>query len=456
LPAGDRGARSVASLTAPRAARAELSGTFRRDPSAFSIPDDVFRLLVVLFTVTPFMTDGPAERRNLDAIACGSGIDADPRTAWTVAMRQGDFTGAWVVADHVLKTRAGGGASRLPRHEQHVWDGTALDGRRVLVRCYHGLGDTLQFIRFVPWLAARCPAVTVWVQEKLIPLLSTMEGSGALLPLHDGEPDVAHDVQVELMELPHVFRVTLETLPADVPYLHAAPSAGWPRARPRIGLVWQAGDWDARRSIARPLLEPLLTTPAVTWVVMQPGADAAEWGRGDALWPTGWDLLTYARAMRSLDLLVTIDSMPAHLAGALAVPVWTLLPAQADWRWMEGRNDSPWYPTMRLFRQTTPGRWDDVIARVAGELRDRVGRGLIESDPVGSGRIRSDRVRSGLIGSDQVGSGRIGSDRVGSGLIGSDRVGSGPIGSDRVAIRVPPRPAVTAGCSTRPSPDAGA
>ena len=383
LAAGDRGARSVASLTAPRAARAELSGTLRRDPSAFSVPEDIFRLFVVVFTVTPFMTDGPAERRNLDASACGAGVDEDPRSAWMAAMRQGDFARAWEVADRVLKTGAGRPAWHLPpRHEQPVWDGTALEGRSVLVRCHHGLGDTLQFIRFVPWLAARCPAVTVRVQEKLIPLLATMAGSGALLPLHDGEPDVAYDVQVELMELPHVFRVTLETLPADVPYLHVTQAAGGPRERPRVGLVWQSGDWDRRRSVARPLLEPLLATPAVTWVVMQPGAGAAEWGRRDGVWPTAWDLLTYARTMRSLDLLVTIDSMPAHLAGALAVPVWTLLPAQADWRWIDGRDDSPWYPTMRLFRQTTPGRWADVIARVANELQDRVGSGLIRSDRV--------------------------------------------------------------------------
>ncbi len=370
----DRGARSEASLTAARVARAELAGTLRREPSAFSMPDallfmpDALLFEVLFFTATPFMTDGPVECSNLDATASAASVSTpDPRDAWTAAMRRADFARAWEIADDVLRARARP-SHHLPRHEQHIWDGTPLEGRRVLVRCYHGLGDTLQFIRFVPWLTASCPQVTVWAQDKLLPLLATMPRQGRLTALHDGTPDIDYDVDVELMELLHVFRVTPAALPAHVPYLRVSPA--WPArgAVPRVGLVWQAGDWDGRRSIPRPLLEPLLAARDVSWVVLQPGACRSDWGRDDGLWPAAWDLMTYARTVRSLDLLITIDSMPAHLAGALGVPVWTLLPAAADWRWMEEREDTPWYPTMRLFRQSEPGRWGDVIARVAQQL----------------------------------------------------------------------------------------
>ena len=287
---------------------------------------------------------------------------------WARYMRRGEFDAAWRVSDRLL------GADdrsyiQTPRHEQQIWDGTPLEDKRVLVRCYHGLGDTLQFIRFVPWLAARCREITVWAQPKLLPLLATVEDVGKLIPLHDGVPDVPYDADVELMELLHVFRVTLETIPAEVPYVHvaAAPRNG---SLPRVGLVWRAGEWDEQRTIARPRLEPLLSVRGIEWVVLQPDASPAEWGRDDGLWPAAWDLLTYAQMVRSLDLLITIDSMPAHLAGAMGVPVWTLLPAQADWRWMEARADSPWYPTMRLLRQPSPGQWDRVVESAAACLRE--------------------------------------------------------------------------------------
>ena len=315
------------------------------------------------------MTEGPLEHSNPDATAAATRRSSvDLREAWTTAMRRGDFARAWEIADGALQLRAGRPSPHdLPRHEQHIWNGTPMQGRRVLVRCYHGLGDTLQFIRFVPWLATWCPQVTVWIQEKLVPLIATMPQHGRLMRLHDGVPDVDYDVDVELTELLHAFRIMPSALPAQVPYLHVPPvwKAG---TLPCIGLVWRSGDWDGQRTIPRALVEPLLAVPRVEWVVMQPGATRRDWGRSDGRWPAAWDLMTYARTVRSLDLLITIDSMPAHLAGALGVPVWTLLPTPADWRWMEERDDTPWYPTMRLFRQGEPGCWEDVIARVAGQL----------------------------------------------------------------------------------------
>jgi hypothetical protein len=288
---------------------------------------------------------------------------------WLHHMRRGDFAQAWQHSDAALRARAGQPCYHWPRHLQYVWNGTPLAGRRVLVRCYHGLGDTIQFVRYLPLLRAVAAETTVWTQPALLPLLATAAGIDQLLPLHDGTPAVAYDVDVEIMELPHIFRTTLATVPAQVPYLHVLPRR-LPRAAGRlaVGVVWQAGDWDERRSIPFALLAPLVELAGIQLFVLQAGAKKAGWQAGVGENPGEFDLYDYARVLRSLDLLLTVDSMPAHLAGALGVPVWTLLHADADWRWLAGRPDSPWYPTMRLFRQPQPGNWAAVVAHVREEL----------------------------------------------------------------------------------------
>lgn len=278
-------------------------------------------------------------------------------------MRRGEFEQAWEICDRVLQARAGIPCWHRPRHEQYIWDGSAVEGRRVLVRCYHGLGDTIQFIRYARMLRQRAAEVVVWAQSALLPVLRSVEGVDRWLPLHDGDPGVECDVELELMELPHLFRTTPSTIPRDVPYLRVDPAVLAPSIHPRVGIVWRAGNWAEHRSIPFTALEPLLDAP-VTWYVLQgsPGIEDRPPGFGIAAGTR--DLLELAQVMSSLDLVITIDSMTAHLAGALARPVWTLLPRDADWRWMEGRDDSPWYPTMRLFRQREAGRWEDVVLRV--------------------------------------------------------------------------------------------
>jgi hypothetical protein len=292
------------------------------------------------------------------------------------AMRRGDFAAAWRASDEVL--RAHTPCFHLPRHEQWVWDGTPLDGGRVLIRCYHGLGDTLQFIRYAPLVRRVAAEVTVWAQPALIPLLRTAEGIDRLLPLHDGACEAGYDVDVEVMELAHVFRSTVDTLPAEVPYLHADPAPLARDGRLHVGIVWRSGDWDDRRSIPFPLLAPLAEIPGVALHVLQRG-EGREDAAGFGIDSGSDDVMEVARVMKALDLVVTVDSMPAHLAGALGVPVWTLLHADADWRWMEGREDSPWYPTMRLLRQREPGEWAPVIARVADGLREMAERREMET-----------------------------------------------------------------------------
>lgn len=287
--------------------------------------------------------------------------------SWDSHMRYGHFEAAWAVSDRVMRTRAPGSCAHLPRHMQHVWDGSPLAGRRVLIRCYHGLGDTIQFIRYAPLVRAVATEVSVWAQAELIPLLRTVPGIDRIEPVHDGSPELEYDVDVESMELPHVFRSTLATLPAEVPYLHAEPARVVHDGRLMVGLVCTAGEWDRTRSIPIELLAPLGALHGVDVRLLHPST-VPHPPRGISVASGGGTIMGTASLMRALDLVISVDSMPAHLAGALGVPVWTLLRREADWRWMDERADSPWYPTMRLFRQEAGGGWGPVIQRVASEL----------------------------------------------------------------------------------------
>jgi hypothetical protein len=297
------------------------------------------------------------------------GLDAFDLREWIGRARRGDFEGAWTVSDRILRRNGPTRDPTVPRHLQRVWDGSPLTGKRVLIRCYHGLGDTIQFVRYAPLVQDIARQVIVWAQPALLPLLRSAPGIDVLLGLHDGEPKVAYEADIEIMELPYAFRTTLETIPNRVPYLSAAPIvlAG---GQVKAGLVWRGGAWDAGRSIRFEDLTPLLNLDHVSWYALQLEMKPDErHERLEVLDTCG--VLRTAQIMRALDLVITIDSMAAHLAGALAVPVWTLLPHDADWRWMEQCDGSPWYPTMRLFRQPSPGGWHSTIARVRDALTAR-------------------------------------------------------------------------------------
>lgn len=292
---------------------------------------------------------------------------ADPVALWTRHMRHGRFSAAWRVSDKVLRSRV---QPNLPRHQQILWRGAPLAGQRVIIRCYRGLGDTINFIRYVPLLKALAAKITVSAQAELLPLLRTMSEIDCLVPLErDGEQQ-DYDVEVEVTELPHVFRTTVSTIPAHVPYFQVPPTPLPVSPGLAVGFVWAAGDWDHRRTIARRHLAPLTGLPGISLYSFQRGEAAAD-ARAIGALPVDWeDILHEAALLQSLDLLISVDTMPAHLAGALAVPVWLLLHSEPDWRWMVRRDDSPWYPTMRLFRQQHAGQWQPVVQRVAAELRD--------------------------------------------------------------------------------------
>jgi hypothetical protein len=283
-------------------------------------------------------------------------------------MLRGDFAAAWDVSDAILHTTRLQDHKDVPRHLQNIWDGTPVAGKRVFVRCYHGLGDTIQFIRYAAVLKRVAAEVIVWVQPSLIPLLRTVAGIDQLLPLHNCVPDAKYDVDLEIAELPYVFRTKIDNIPADVPYVHVDPALLKPNERLKVGLIWESGDWDARRSIPFSEIRRLAEAPGIEWHILQRDAVRAGWDGKLGVISGGDNPLDDARIMRALDLVISVDTMTAHLAGAVGQRVWTLLPFDADWRWMLERNDSPWYPTMRLFRQRHEGQWREVINEAASEL----------------------------------------------------------------------------------------
>jgi hypothetical protein len=289
---------------------------------------------------------------------------------WLQHARDGDLESAWGVSDEASALRAGVDCQRWPRHAQFIWDGQDLRGKRALVRCYHGLGDTIQFARFLPRLASVASELTLWAQPPLIPLLRTLrDGAQRIIPLHDGAPEVDFDVDLELFEVMHALRISLNDVAAETPYLlRDIPIFERDSGPLRVGLVWKSGDWNDTRSIPPELFGPLRAVEGVQWLLFQRGPGLSEWQHDFGRAPPMSGIVAEALEMRRLHLLISVDTCSAHLAGALGLPVWTLLPHSADWRWMQERSDTPWYPTMRLIRQPRPGDWHSVIAHVAAEL----------------------------------------------------------------------------------------
>lgn len=299
---------------------------------------------------------------------------------WFAAMRRGDWEAAWRATDRIeLPRRQRQGEPGFERKAGHLrWDGTPPEGRSVLVRCEHGLGDTLQFMRFLPRLRAR--QLHFLVQPPLVELLRGAPGLGEVRNYWTDDPPPAHEVDLEVMELAYVLRCRLPELPPPYPHLGAQlPAADWglpDDGRLRVGLVWACSHWEPSRSMALSQLAPLFALDGVHFVSLQQGEAAAD-PRVRQLGMTPLsartaDIRIAAAAMQALDLVISIDSMPAHLAGTLGRPTWVLLKQEADWRWMQQRDDSPWYPAMRLFRQAPAGDWDELARRVADALRELV------------------------------------------------------------------------------------
>lgn len=289
---------------------------------------------------------------------------------WVDAIRAGDFERAWAINGRDLAMLAHPPKHTGPRHLQRIWRGEDLRDKKVLVRCYHGLGDTIQFLRFLQPLRALARNVTVWCQGELLPLVERAAGVDGAIALHDGTPDVEFEVDIEIMEVPHAIRARREHVEMRAPYL-TLPLEVQPEP-PRcgslaVGLVWEVGNWDKRRTIPAPLLRHLAGR-GVSLYSLQRGSGtegAFEIGAQDVSTP---DIVALAQLIRQLDLVVCVDTMVAHLAGALGCEAWVLLHADCDWRWPSAGSRSFWYPSLRLFHQQTAGDWQEVIAQVRDAL----------------------------------------------------------------------------------------
>ena len=312
-------------------------------------------------------------------------------TRWNLGLlrlAEGDLGEGWSLFESRLELAQ---AKRLyPDFGAPLWQGEALAGKRILLYAEQGLGDTLQFIRYAPLVAGLGAEVLVRCPQALVRLLSGMAGISHVLTADEMPQGL--DYVCPIMGLPRRFATTLATIPASVPYLAppVATRSAWAAAlaarsgKPRIGLVWagdprphdpEASRIDRRRSMSLSLMAPLLQLEDVEFHSLQIGRAARElaespWRERVRTWDDKLaDLAETAALLQQLDLLISVDTAVVHLAGALARPVWLLSRFDGCWRWLRDRDDSPWYPTLRLFRQHRPDSWPEVIAEVAAALQ---------------------------------------------------------------------------------------
>jgi tetratricopeptide (TPR) repeat protein len=301
-----------------------------------------------------------------------------------ILLRRGELTTGWL--DYQARLRLPGFPVRL--RDEPLWDGAAIPGKTLLLHAEQGLGDTLQFIRYLGYANQRAGKVILQVQDALLPLLRK---AGAVF--HDSlfgydDPLPSIDFQIPLMSLPGLAGTTMDNIPSPIPYLSIGEEFidMW-RERLgaiggfRVGIVWKGSDThtsDRARSIPLSEFGAIARVPGVTLISLQKRDGLKQFDDIDfqvCRLEDNWDeaagpFVDTAAVMKNLDLVITADTAAAHLAGALGVPVWVALGTRADWRWVLEREDTPWYPTMRLFRQTHPGDWTEVFARIAAALSE--------------------------------------------------------------------------------------
>ena len=322
-----------------------------------------------------------------EAIACFDRSDAlrpdHTDTLWDRAYAQllkGDLAAGFAG----YEVRWGLAEAKPREFAQPLWDGGALAGRTLLLYAEQGFGDTIQFARYIPRVAAMGGQVVLECQPELMELLRSVEGVEKFVAKDEALPPF--DLQCPLVSLPHILGTILETVPAETPYLSVEPRDDRrletaPGIAARIGLAWGGSPThknDRNRSIPFEHFLRLAERPDTMLYSLQKG------GRTEVLQTSACAALIRnlapriesfadtARFVRQLDLVITCDTSVAHLVGALAKPVWVLLPFAPDWRWMRDRTDSPWYPGMRLFRQRRPGDWDGVFEEARAALDEFV------------------------------------------------------------------------------------
>ena len=326
-------------------------------------------------------------RRHFEASAAAQPDSAVAiRHLWNVQLLLGDCAPGWRNFDRWMDMRV----YNVRDFEQPRWSGGPIGNRTLLVYSDHGFGDAIHMARFMPEVRARANGrVAIECQPELVRLFEASDLADQVVARRsdNGPPDIRFDVQIGMMRLPGLFGTTLETIPAAVPYLSVPDPAAqaWRDRIPgegtlRVGIRWQGNPGHPNNRLRSCLLADLLPLARIGGVRLY-SLQTDRLPDAEDPCPEGLeivdpapdlsDFLETAAAISSLDLVITADTAVAHVAGALAKPVWVLLPRVPDWRWLIGRDDSPWYPTMRLFRQTEAGRWDDVIRSVAESLRTR-------------------------------------------------------------------------------------
>jgi Tfp pilus assembly protein PilF len=299
-----------------------------------------------------------------------------------ILLADGDFRPGWI--EYAWRNELDQAKGLMPRMVTPTWNGMRLPRDRVLLVGDQGFGDSIQFARYIPMVAERCGAVVVGCSPELAPLIAPIPGVASVHSRWDEIPrHLAHSL---LSSLPGILGTELHSIPTNVPYLAPAPElrAAWAErltplrdgGKRLVGIVWAGRPThpnDGRRSLPLDALAPLADVAGVQLVSLQKPVLPRDAARFAALGLTDWsaELTDFSQTLAMLaeiDLVVTIDSAVAHLAGASGRPVWVMMPTPADWRWMHGRPDSPWYPTMRLFRQNRPGNWGQVLGDIVGAL----------------------------------------------------------------------------------------
>jgi len=306
----------------------------------------------------------------------------DPNAEYALAFSQlllGQFENGW--RNYESRFRTGQSAFPIRSFSQPRWNGEDLKGGTILLHSEQGVGDTIQFVRYASLVEKRGGRVLVECPRSVKRLVETHSSVLEVVALGDQLP--RFDIQIPLLSLPAVFQTTLHTVPNHVPYLQVPNAAemevGWSvSGRLRVGLVWAGNprlETDLIRSITLDRFSPLWDLPNVEYYSLQVGPASRQLCLTDCrqqvndLAPQLTDFALTASAIEQLDLIISVDTAVAHLAGALGKVVWLLLPFAPEWRWMLDREDSPWYPTMRLFRQSRPDDWTEAVVRVRDALR---------------------------------------------------------------------------------------